>query len=67
MLNGTAVEPAVETEVEEEFWTAALLATEELDVTSLAEGEKEVDSVCRSLVAVELDSVEEAESASVEV
>jgi hypothetical protein len=67
MLNGIAVEFAVGTEVEEMFWTVALLTTEELDVTSLAEGEKEVDSVCKSLVAVELDSLEEAESASVEV
>ena len=46
MLNGTAVELAVETEVEEVFWTVALLAiSEELTVTSLAEYETEADSV----------------------
>jgi len=59
MLKGTAVESAEGTEVEEAFWTVALLLamSEELIVASLADGEKEVDSVCRSLSAVELDSV----------
>jgi len=59
MLKGTAVESAVDTEVEEVFWTVALLLamSEELIGASLADGEKEMDSVCRSLAAVELDSV----------
>jgi len=62
MLNGTAVEAAVGTEVEEMFWMVALLArSDELDVTSLADCEKIVDSVCESVVTVELDAVCESE------
>jgi hypothetical protein len=68
MLNGTTVEPAAGTEVEEMFWTVTLLAvSDELEVTSLADGEKETDSVCRSLVAVELGSLDKVDDSSVEI
>jgi hypothetical protein len=68
MLNGIAVEFAVGTEVEEMFWTVALLAiSDELDTTSVADCEKVVDSVCRSIVAVELDLVDKVDDSSVEI
>jgi hypothetical protein len=68
MLNGTAVEPAVGTEVEEMFWTVALLAiSDELDTISVEDCEKAVDSVCRSMVAVELDSLDKVDDSSVEI
>lgn len=68
MLNGTGVEPALGTEVEEMFWMVALLAISDEPVeTSLADGEKEIDSVCEFVVAVELDSLDKVDDSSVEV
>jgi hypothetical protein len=67
-LNGTAVEPAVDTEVKEIFWTVALPAvSDELNVKSVVDGEKETDSVWISTVAVELDSLDKVDDSSVEI
>jgi hypothetical protein len=50
------------------LWKVALLAiTDELTLVSAAEGEKEADSVCESMVTAELGSLDKVDDGSVEV
>jgi hypothetical protein len=50
------------------LWKGALLdITDELTLASVAEGEKEADSVCESMVTAELGSLDKVDNDSVEV